>query len=56
MTNNELIAGLEAILKDLDARYDELQTKMRELGSAAAEVNQLRVPLADLINKAKTNP
>ncbi len=53
MTNIELINELNTLLKDLNVRHDELQTKMRELGSAAVEVNLLRSRIDDLILKAK---
>lgn len=54
MTPEQITQALQALVADLTARHEELQNKMRELGSAAAEVNQLRIHVVDLLNKVKS--
>lgn len=54
MNIEDITQALQDLAHSLAARQEELQNKMRELGSAAAEVNQLRIQVVDLLNKVKS--
>lgn len=54
MKPEDITQALQDLAASLAARQEELQNKMRELGSAAAEVNQLRIQVVDLLNKVKS--